>query len=341
MNQVKRERLVIAVTGRVQGVFFRRGAKDEADRLGLVGFAANKKDGTVEIVAEGTRNALEIFLDWCWRGTRLAKVENLAMTWGAAEGNLTAFEVLRSGTYLADKLAALKNLSHIFRTPEIVPRHVAIIPDGNRRWAKNHKLESFRGHKQGLENTFGLLDEAARLNIPYFTLWGFSTENWKRDSLEVDFLMKLFRGYLGRLRERLFRRQIQFRHFGRRDRLPKDIVEGLEKLEAATAGFGKGSLGLALDYGGRDEILRAVNRLKAMPGEVSEASFADALDTKGFPDPDLIIRTSGEQRISGLMPWQGTYAELYFANELFPDFGVPQFQTALADYNRRKRNFGV
>jgi undecaprenyl diphosphate synthase len=341
MKSLLTKQLIVVVKGRVQGVFFRRGAKKEAERLGLTGYTRNLPEGTVGIVVEGEEQVLKAFLVWCYRGPFFARVTSLSFDWAPATRAFQDFNIIRSGGYVPDKIFALKHLKDQFFVPDILPQHVAIIPDGNRRWAKGKKWQAFEGHKQGLENTFALLDEAARLKIPYFTFWGFSTENWKRDSLEVDYLMTLFRNYLGRLRERLFGDQIRFRHFGRRDRLPKDIISSLERLEASTSGFQNGSLGLALDYGGRDEILRAVNKLKNHPGEVSEAAFEGALDTRGFPDPDLIIRTSGEQRISGLMPWQGTYSELYFANELFPDFGVPQFQTALADYSRRKRNFGA
>ncbi len=340
-HELKREQLMISVSGRVQGVFFRRGAKTEATRLHISGVATNHSDGTVRIVAEGERPALESFLDWCYRGTKLAKVEHLSFRWSEATNELKSFEVIRKGNYLEDKFAALQHLSGNIFVPEVVPRHVAIIPDGNRRWAKNHKFESFRGHERGLDNTFDLLDEVTRLHIPYLTIWGFSTENWKRTTPEVDFLMALFRRYLGRLRERLFAQNIRFRHFGRRDRLPKDIVVSMEKLEEVTSGFSKGSLGLALDYGGRDEILRAVNKIKDIPGEISEKHFEDALDTRGLPDPDLIIRTSGEERTSGFLPWQGTYAELYFAHELFPDFKVPELQRAIANFSDRKRNFGA
>ena len=335
-----KSQLTILIQGRVQGVFFRRGVKTEAARLGLSGEVKNLDDGTVQVVAEGNRDKLQALLDWCYHGTKLAMVESLKFFWATPGGKFRNFEIIRRGNYLEDKLLALKNLSSQVLRQEFAPNHVAIIPDGNRRWAKTHKFQVFKGHEQGVKNTMNLLEEALRLKIPYLTFWGFSTENWKRDKLEVNYLMKIFREQITLLKKKLHEYQVQFRHFGRKDRLPKDIMSQLSALEAGTENFSKAHLGLAIDYGGRDELLRAVNKMRRSEEEVSEENFGNFLDTKGFPDPDLIIRTSGEQRLSGLMPWQGTYAELYFTPVLFPDFGILEFRKAISEFGERKRNFG-
>lgn len=330
--------LTILIQGRVQGVFFRRGVKSQADKLGLVGCVRNFVDGGVHVVAQGKRVELQKLLDWCYRGSDFANVESLKFSWEKAEGEFSGFKILRQGNFLEDKIAAIKNLSRKLIGNILIPKHVAIIPDGNRRWARSHKLTIFRGHEQGIENVENLMEESLELKIPYLTLWGFSTENWTRPKREIDFLMNLSRRYLKQLKEKLLNYKVQFRHFGRKDRLPIDILESLDRLESETKTFSEGHFGLAFDYGGRDEILRALSKIKDK--EVSEATFNQALDTKGFPDPDLIIRTSGEQRLSGFMPWQGTYAELYFTPVLFPDFGIPEFRKALVEFGNRKRNFG-
>ena len=186
-----------------------------------------------------------------------------------------------------------------------------------------------------------LLDEAFRLKVKYFTAWGFSTENWKRADREVNFLMQLFRRSMDRFERKFLEKKIRFCHFGRKDRLPKTIAVRMAALEEKTKQFTAGAFGLAIDYGGRDEILRAVSRLREEGGEVSERALSQAMDTRDFPDPDLVIRTSGEQRTSGLMPWQSAYNELYFAPEQIPDFGPAQLRGALAEFSRRKRNFGA
>lgn len=335
------KQLSIFIGGRVQGVLFRRGAKEKADRLGLSGFARNLSNGDVEIIAEGEEKALREFLEWCCRGTKLASVEHLSFRWAITSGAFSGFEIVRDGSYLKDKLRALERFSsHLFGAGEL-PRHVVIIPDGNRRWAQEHRFQVFRGHERGVENTLDLMEELYRLQIPYVTFWGFSTENWKRGAAEVRFLMELFRGALARFRERFLAREVRFHHFGRQDRLPPDVAVSIQALARETERFSERHFGLALDYGGRDEILRAVEKIRDGNLPVSEESFARSLDTSGFPDPDLIIRTSGERRTSGIMPWQGAYAELHFSPRLFPDFGAADLREAIADFAVRRRRFGA
>lgn len=334
------ERATILISGRVQGVFFRRRIKRFADKLGVTGEAGNEIDGTVQVVAEGTRDKLEEIIHFSYSGNPLSYVRSFSVTWSEANNSFTGFSILRKGSFIEDKISALKNLSQSLLTDAVLPKHVVLIPDGNRRWAKSNKLEAHRGHTKGISNFTSILEEALRLKIPYLTAWGFSTENWKRSRQEVGFLMDIFGRYLDTLKNKVFEHQVQFRHFGRKDRLPRNILEKISLLERETAGFSKSYFGLALDYGGRDEVIRAIGKCKMDNGEVTEENFSRMLDTHGFPDPDLIIRTSGEQRMSGIMPWQSAYAELYFTPVYFPDFGVLEFQKAIADYSRRKRNFG-
>jgi len=340
MKQESILRITITIFGRVQAVFFRRGVESQAVKLKLSGRVWNARDGTVGVIAEGARENLQKLLDWCYSGTLFAKVEKLSSSWEEATHEFSDFQILRKGTYIQDKLFAVRNFRERLNETDTLPQHVVIIPDGNRRWAHAHKLEASRGHEEGANNTLAILEESLRLKIPYITFWGFSTENWNRSEREIAFLMQLMRNFFSRLEGKLLEHKIRFRHFGRRDRLPQDIAHSLVALEEKTKDFLNHSFGLALDYGGRDEMIRAIKKIQDTNLEVSEKNISQALDTHGFPDPDFIIRTSGEKRLSGIMPWQGTYAELYFTDSLYPDFGVPQFQYALGDFKNRKRNFG-
>lgn len=224
-----------------------------------------------------------------------------------------------------------------------IPVHVAIIPDGNRRWAKSKGLAASEGHRRagGYEHMKSLFDEARRLGVKYLSFWGFSTENWKRDKKEIDAIFELLSKMIGEWRKDAAENGIRFRHIGRKDRLPKELVSELEKLEQETKNFDKININLCLDYGGRDEIARAINKMiNNGVKKVDEKIISEYLDTTGVPDVDLIIRTSGEKRTSGLMPFQGAYAELYFAEEHFPDFGAAELKAAIEDFSNRKRNFG-
>jgi len=221
-----------------------------------------------------------------------------------------------------------------------IPRHVAIIPDGNRRWAKSKGLAPWEGHKKGYERAIEISREARRLSIKVLTFWGFSTENWKRPPREVEFLMNAFFDLLGRFREDAIKDHVKIIHLGRKDRLPRKLAQGLADLEKETGHFKDYFLCVALDYGGRDEILRSLASLKR--GIVAEEEFTKNLDTKDleYPDPDLIIRTSGEMRLSGLMPWQSVYAELMFIKKNFPDFRKNDFKKCIVEYEKRLRRFG-
>lgn len=222
----------------------------------------------------------------------------------------------------------------------VLPKHIVVIPDGNRRWAKNKGLPVWRGHQKGMQRTKELLRELRKLGVQYCTWWGFSTENWDRNTDEVEKLMVLFEKTLNDLARDAHKNKIQFKHFGRHDRLAKSLVTKIEKLEKETAHYEDYHFGLALDYGGHDELIRAFKKIQKAGKEISEETITEALDTKGFPDPDLIVRTGGEQRISGIMPWQSVYAELYFEKALYPDFDTKKLRKALDDFSQRERRFG-
>lgn len=225
---------------------------------------------------------------------------------------------------------------------ENLPQHVAFIIDGNRRWAVKNGLPKFEGHRRGLARTREMIEECLNLGIGHCTIWGFSTENWKRGQAEVNYLMALFEEYLKEHVQALHEKKVRIIHLGRKDRIPSSVVKLLEWAENLTKQNSGLILNLAIDYGGRDEIIRAITGgidrgITSFPPEI----FSDLLDTKNSPDPDLIIRTSGEKRLSGFLPWQSAYSELYFTDICFPDFTVEEFHKALEDYARRKRNIGT
>ncbi len=229
-----------------------------------------------------------------------------------------------------------------------MPRHVAVIMDGNGRWAQARGLPRSAGHKAGAESVRRILDACAEFGIPYLTLYAFSTENWKRPKDEVDTLMKLLRDFLKAREKDLHRNKTRLLAIGQIERLPEKSREVLENVIASTAKYTERTLVLALSYGSRDEIVRAVRKLardaKAGaldPESVTEETFAGALMTAGIPDPDLLIRTSGEMRLSNFLLWQLSYAEIVVTPCLWPDFDRDEFRKALDEYARRGRRFGA
>jgi undecaprenyl diphosphate synthase len=230
----------------------------------------------------------------------------------------------------------------------VPPAHVAIIMDGNGRWAKARGLPRIQGHRRGAEAVRRTLTAAAELGISYLTLFGFSSENWKRPSDEVDDLMSLLRVYLrGEIAE-LHRQGVRVRIIGDRTRLAPDIVTLIVNAEQLTAENSRLTLIVALSYGGRHDIVQAAQRLAAeaaagrlAPDRIDEANFAAYLYTAGIPDPDLLIRTSGEQRISNFLLWQTAYTELVFVDTLWPDFGMSDLEKAVREFHGRDRRYGT
>ena len=228
-----------------------------------------------------------------------------------------------------------------------VPRHVAIILDGNGRWAKAKGMPRNYGHAQGSKNVERICEEAWRMGIKYLTVYAFSTENWSRPRDEVDALMKLLRNYMKTCLKTAAKNDMKVRVIGDKTRLDEDIRSRIAELEEATEGNGGLNFQIALNYGSRDEIVRAVRRLaedardgKLEPQSVTPDVFASYLDTHDIPDPDLLIRTSGEERLSNFLLWQLAYSEFYFTDVLWPDFTKEELAKAIEAYNDRDRRYG-
>jgi len=232
-----------------------------------------------------------------------------------------------------------------------IPEHVAIIMDGNRRWAKAKGLPAIAGHAKAMEETVeALIERAGELGIEYLTLWAFSTENWGRERDEVAGLMNLFRKALMTKVEKFIAKGARLRIIGDMSRFAPDIQEGMKRAMEASEKNTKITVTFALNYGGRDEIVRAVNRWmqnhKSSDHSLSQGSelggqeLEKYLDTVGMPDPDLVIRTGGEQRTSGFLMWSAAYAEYYFTEKLFPEFTPSELDRAVEEYQKRQRRFG-
>ena len=225
----------------------------------------------------------------------------------------------------------------------ILPKHVVIIPDGKRRWAKKRGLAPIAGHKRGLDAALKVVKASRNLGIKVLTIWGFSTENWRRPDREVGYLMKIYLMFFKKHMQELVREGVKFKWLGRRDRVPVALRKILERMGKVTARNKKYVLNIAIDYGGHEEIVNAFKKIikrKIKPSQINENLIADNLQTAGIPDPDLLIRTSGEMRTSGIMPWQTAYTELFFSKLMFPDFSVAELKRAIADYSDRQRRFG-
>ncbi len=225
--------------------------------------------------------------------------------------------------------------------------HIAVIMDGNGRWAAKRGLPRNAGHKKGAEVVVEIAKAAKELGVKYMTLYAFSTENWKRSREEVDGLMNLLREYLDKDFKELKENDVRIRFIGERQMLADDIVKKIEELERSTAENKSLGLQVALSYGSRQEILHAVREIafQVKSGDMSlkdidEQSFSDMLYTTGVPDPDLVIRTSGEQRVSNYLLWQIAYAEFFFTKTLWPDFTKTELQEIIENYQTRERRYG-
>jgi undecaprenyl diphosphate synthase len=232
-------------------------------------------------------------------------------------------------------------------SPVRVPKHVAIIMDGNGRWATSRGWNRSMGHAQGCARVKGIIREADRLGVKYLTLYCFSTENWSRPAEEVSALMELLRDYLLQERQELMENNVKLETFGDISRIPDAIREILTETKTLLSKNTGMVLNFCLNYGGRAEILRSVQLLaeavkagKLEPSQITEEDISSGLYSAGIPDPDLIIRTSGEARISNFLLWQLAYSELYITETLWPDFEASHLQAALEAYGRRKRRFG-
>ena len=228
-----------------------------------------------------------------------------------------------------------------------VPNHIAIILDGNGRWAKAKGMPRSYGHVKGCANLESICDDIRDIGVKYLTVYAFSTENWKRSREEVEGLMKLFRSYLKKCKKSAAKNKMRVKVIGDISAFDEDIQESVRELEEFSKDYDELFFQIALNYGSRDEIVRGVRRLaqdavdgKIKPEEITEDTFGNYLDTAGIPDPDFMIRTSGEQRLSNYLLWQLAYTEFYFTDVAWPDFHKPELMKAIEKYNERDRRYG-
>lgn len=228
-----------------------------------------------------------------------------------------------------------------------LPKHVAVIMDGNGRWARARGLPRFRGHTEGMQSVREIVETSVEIGFPHLTLYAFSQENWNRPAAEVNALMRLFQRYVAKERDELVRQGVEVRVFGDLERLSSGPRKAVDMIEATTAGGKNLRLNLMISYGSRSEIVRAVRRIaedvkagKLDASQIDDALISQHLYTAGVPDPDLLIRTSGEQRISNFMLWQLAYTELYITPTLWPDFRRDDLLAAIHEYQKRDRRFG-
>ncbi|MCD4760591.1 di-trans,poly-cis-decaprenylcistransferase [bacterium] len=223
-----------------------------------------------------------------------------------------------------------------------IPKHIGIILDGNRRWARGKKMSTFEGHRLGYENVKTITKHAFNKGIKILTIYAFSTENWNRDKLEVKYLMSLLKLLVKKEVNILHKQGVKVNIFGRLKDFDQELQQGIVAAQEKTKNNKKGILNICLSYGGRDEIVRAVNEIlkEKSTSQVSEKIISEHLDSRGLPDPDLIIRTSGEQRLSGFLTWQSVYSEFYFPKKDWPAFTTKDFDQAIENFSNRKRRFG-
>ena len=228
-----------------------------------------------------------------------------------------------------------------------VPNHIAIILDGNGRWAKAKGMPRNYGHAQGAKTVETICREAWNMGIKYLTVYAFSTENWKRPQEEVDALMKLLRNYMKNCLKTAEKNHMRVRVIGDKTALAEDIQKSVAELEEASRNNDGLNFQIAINYGSRDEMVRAMKKMEAdrdagklSAADISEETFAEYLDTAGIPDPDLLIRTSGEQRLSNYLLWQLAYSEFYFTDVHWPDFSKEELEKAVLAYNKRDRRYG-
>lgn len=227
----------------------------------------------------------------------------------------------------------------------VVPNSIAIIMDGNGRYAEKNNIPRALGHKAGCDNLETILEECVKLGVKFLTVYAFSTENWSRSETEINALMELFKLYLPRIKEKAKNNNVRVKFIGKIDRFEKDVYDSCIDLMNDTKNMTGTTFVIALNYGGRDEIVRAVNKIcddvkNNKDLIIDENLFAEYLDTKGIDNPDLVIRTSGEMRISNFLLWQSAYSEYYFTDLFWPEFNITALHKAITDYNKRERRFG-
>jgi len=221
-----------------------------------------------------------------------------------------------------------------------IPSHVAIIMDGNGRWAEQRGLKRTAGHEEGAKVVRSITEHSAEIGVKYLTLYAFSTENWTRPKLEIEYLMKLLEKYLKNELDTFMKNSIKFKAIGDLSRFSKSLQQTIRRMEETTKNNCSLTQVLALNYGSKDEIIRAMKKLSQENLEITEENLESCLDTAGFSEVDLLIRTSGEIRLSNYLLWQNAYAEMFFTPTLWPDFTIEEFDNIIEDFNKRQRRFG-
>ncbi len=342
---MENQEIEIKLYGRVQGINFRSMIKKKCINLKITGRLMNRNDGSVDIICQSTRENIEKFIFWLQKNPGFSKVTRLAYSWKNPSEKIIGFTIVRDSPIILDRINGVINLSKniMQRYKKVCPNHIAIIPDGNRRWARAKGLAPQIGHytSASFQHLHELFLEARRLGVKYLSIWGFSTENWKRNSKEIKAIFNLIEDNISQFKEEAHATKIRFRHIGRKDRLPEGLLNKFAKLEEETKIYNDFNVQLCLDYGGRDEIIRTINKIiKEKHNSINEQILQNHLDSYDVPDVDLIIRTSGEQRLSGFMPFQSVYAELYFTQLHFPDFNAAELRKAVVEFQNRQRRFG-
>lgn len=337
--------IIIEFYGRVQAVSLRHQLALVAKNLNINGYIENKEDGSVYCLAQGTEAALEEFLQWCQKSSFPIKLTGMKFEWKEPAIEYKDFKVKFKEGFIQDEAKGLINLSkRLFVKDNLnIPNHVVVIPDGNRRWARARGWLPYIGHRKAINSNKleSMFNECKDLGINYLSFWGFSTENWDRDPKEIKEIFNIILKMLPKLKVYFDKNGVRFRHLGRKDRLPKELVAEMRKLEKETKNYSNLNFQLCLDYGGRYSIIEAVNKIISEGlTEITEQDLQSHLESAELPNPDLIIRTSGEKRTSGIMAFESVYAELYFTNVMFPDFDSLEFRRAILDYSARTRRFG-
>jgi undecaprenyl diphosphate synthase len=240
-------------------------------------------------------------------------------------------------------LTRLETIDKVDPEIAIVPHHVAIIMDGNGRWAQQRRKPRLEGHRAGIRNIRPVIDTFAKHDVKYLTLYAFSTENWTRPQEEVNGILGFLSSAISRETRALHKNGVRLKHLGRMDRLPKRVQKAVDRALELTRDNHSITVCIAFDYGGRDEILRAIQRIAkdgVQPDIIDEQLISKYLYTDGIPDPDLIIRTAGEMRLSNFLIWQSAYSEYYFTSKTWPEFNAEEVRKSLVAYSQRQRRFG-
>jgi len=338
---------VIIVRGRVQGVTYRKYVKNIAEGFGYKGFVQNEKDGSVKIFLQDQDDNFDEFLSQIKIGNKFSRVDSLEISDITTAEQYDNFAIIKNNNIIFDQANSMKNLiKTILKTPEIIKqplRHIALIPDGNRRWAKAKGLPNVIGHKvsSDFEHILDFTNVCTKYNVEFITIWAFSTENWKRPQEEVDYLMDLLIERVVEGKAILMKNNVKFLWLGNAEKLSKKILDNIKMLEETTKDNSGVTIQLALNYGGRDEIVSAVNEvIKTGVKKVTEEDLNAIINKTNIPNPDMIVRTGGENRLSGFMLYSCGYSELFFTKTLFPDFGPKELEELIKEYFHRTRNFG-